>query len=40
MLVPLDFLLRWLLGLLTTALLGGAGYILYQRYDGELVSNA
>lgn len=40
MLMPLDFLLRWLSGLLTIALLGGAGYILYQWYEGELVSNA
>ena len=39
MLMPLDFLLRWLSGLLTIALLGGAGYILYQWYEGELVSN-
>lgn len=39
MLMPLDFLLRWLSSLLTIALLGGAGYILYQWYEGELVSN-
>jgi pimeloyl-ACP methyl ester carboxylesterase len=39
MLMPLDFLLRWLSGLLTIALLGGAGYILYQWYEGELVSD-
>ncbi len=39
MLMPLDFLWRWLSGLLTIALLGGAGYILYQWYEGELVSN-
>lgn len=39
MLMPLDFLLRWLSGLLTIALLGSAGYILYQWYEGELVSD-
>jgi pimeloyl-ACP methyl ester carboxylesterase len=39
MLMPLDFLLRWLSGLLTIALLGGAGYILYQWSVEELVSN-
>lgn len=39
MLMPLDFLWRWLSGLLTITLLGGASYILYQWYEGELVSN-
>jgi pimeloyl-ACP methyl ester carboxylesterase len=39
MLMPLSFLLRWLSGLLTIALLGGAGYILYQWYERELVSD-
>jgi pimeloyl-ACP methyl ester carboxylesterase len=39
MFMPLDFLLRWLSGLLTVALLGGGGYILYQWYDGELASD-
>jgi pimeloyl-ACP methyl ester carboxylesterase len=39
MLMPLDFLLRWLSGLLTIALLGSGGYILYQWYEGELVSD-
>ncbi len=39
MFMPLDFLLRWLSGLLTIALLGGAGYLFYQWYEGELVSN-
>lgn len=38
MFMPLDCLLRWLSGLLTIALLGGAGYILYQWYEGEIVS--
>lgn len=39
MFMPLDFLLRWLSGLLTIALLGSAAYILYQWYEGELVSD-
>nr|WP_242050662.1 alpha/beta hydrolase [Oculatella sp. FACHB-28] len=39
MLMPLDFLLRWLSSLLTIAFLGSAGYILYQWYEGELVSD-
>lgn len=39
MFMPLDFLLRWLSGLLTIAFLGSAGYILYQWYEGELVSD-
>lgn len=39
MLMPLDFLLRLLSSLLTIALLGGGGYILYQWYNGELVSD-
>ncbi|HEY9618979.1 MAG TPA: alpha/beta hydrolase, partial [Crinalium sp.] len=39
MLMPLDFLLRWLSGLLTIALLAGGGYILYQWHEGELVSD-
>jgi len=39
MLMPLDFLLRWLSVLLTVALLGSAGYILYQYYEEELVSD-
>ncbi|MBD2461882.1 alpha/beta hydrolase [Oscillatoria sp. FACHB-1407] len=37
--MPLDFLLRCLSGVLTIALLGGAGYILHQWYEGELVSD-
>jgi pimeloyl-ACP methyl ester carboxylesterase len=39
MLMPLDFFLRWLSGLLTIPLLGGAGYILYQWHERELVSD-
>jgi pimeloyl-ACP methyl ester carboxylesterase len=39
MFTPLDFLLRWLSGLLTIALLGSAASILYQWYEGELVSD-
>lgn len=39
MFMPFDFLLRWLTSFLTIALLGGAGYILYQWYAGELVSD-
>ncbi len=39
MLMPIDFIIRWLSGLLTTALLGGAAYILYQWYEGELIDN-
>lgn len=39
MIMPLDFLLRWLSGLLTVAWLGGAGYILYRWHEGELVSD-
>lgn len=36
-LMPLDFLLRWLIGLLSMALLGGGIYILYEWYEGELL---
>ncbi len=39
MLMPLDFLWRWLSGLLTLVFLGSAAYVLYQWYEGELVSN-
>ena len=39
MFMPLDFLWRWLSGLLTLVFLGSAVYILYQWYEGELVSN-
>lgn len=37
--MPLDFLLRLLLSLPAIALLGGGGYIVYQWYAGELISN-
>jgi pimeloyl-ACP methyl ester carboxylesterase len=39
MFMPLDFLLRLLSSLVTPALLGGGVYILYQWYEGELVSD-
>lgn len=39
MFMPLDFLLRLLLSLLAIALLGSGGYIFYQWYTGELISN-
>lgn len=39
MFMPFDFLLRLLSSLVTIALLGGGVYILYQWYEGELISN-
>ncbi|HEY9859831.1 MAG TPA: alpha/beta hydrolase [Candidatus Obscuribacterales bacterium] len=36
---PLDFLLRWLAGLFSIALLGGGIYILHEWYEGDLISN-
>ena len=36
--MPLDFLLRWLTGLLSIALLGGGIYILHEWYEGELAA--
>lgn len=39
-LMPLDFLLRWLIGPLAIALLGGGIYILYEWYEGELLDRA
>ena len=39
MFMPLDFLLRLLSSLLTIALLGGGGYILYKCHIGELIDN-
>jgi hypothetical protein len=38
--MPLDFLLRWLTGLLTSALLGGGIYVLHEWYTGELIDRA
>lgn len=38
--MPLDFLLRWLAGLLTLALLGGGIYILHEWYEGELLARS
>lgn len=39
MFMPIDFLLRLLSNLVTIALLGGGSYILYQWYEGNLVSD-
>jgi pimeloyl-ACP methyl ester carboxylesterase len=39
MFMPLDFLLRLLSNLVTVALVGGGSYILYQWYEGNLVSD-
>ncbi len=39
MFMPLDFLLRLLSSLVTIALLGGGGYVLYEWYRGELIDN-
>jgi pimeloyl-ACP methyl ester carboxylesterase len=39
MFMPLDFLLRWLTGFLTIALLGGGAYLLHQWHEGELISD-
>ena len=36
--MPLDFLLRWLTGLRSIALLGGGIYILHEWYEGELLA--
>ncbi|HEY9908908.1 MAG TPA: alpha/beta hydrolase [Thermosynechococcaceae cyanobacterium] len=38
--MPLDFLLRWLTGLLTSALLGGGIYVLHEWYTEELIDRA
>ena len=35
--MPLNFLITWLVGLLSIGLLGGGLYILYEWYEGELV---
>lgn len=37
---PLTFLLQWLTGLLSIALLGGGIYIVYQWYERELIDRA
>jgi pimeloyl-ACP methyl ester carboxylesterase len=39
MFMPLDFLLRLLSNLASIAILGGGAYILYEWYEGELVSD-
>lgn len=39
MFMPLDFLLRSLSNLVALVILGGGGYILYQWYEGELLSD-
>ena len=39
MFMPLDFLLRLLSNLVTIAILGSGVYILYQWYEGELISD-
>ncbi|MDX2228176.1 MAG: alpha/beta hydrolase [Leptolyngbyaceae cyanobacterium bins.349] len=39
MFMPLDFILRLLSSLVTIAILGGGGYIFYQWYQGELISD-
>lgn len=39
MFMPFDFLLRSLTNLVTIAILGGGAYILYEWYEGELVSD-
>ncbi|WP_041934366.1 alpha/beta fold hydrolase [Gloeothece verrucosa] len=36
--MPLDFVLRWLTGLLSLVLLGGSIYILHEWYEGELIN--
>ncbi|MBD2021577.1 alpha/beta hydrolase [Leptolyngbya sp. FACHB-36] len=38
--MPLDFLFRWLAGLLAVALLGGGIYILHEWYERELIDRA
>lgn len=40
MFMPLDFLLRLLSSLVSIAILGGGAYILYQWYEGALISNS
>lgn len=38
--MPLDFLVRWLSGLLMIAFLGGGIYILHEWYEGDLLDRA
>lgn len=38
--MPLDFLFRWLTGLLSIALLGGGIYLLHEWYERELIDRA
>lgn len=40
LLTPLNFLLQWLTGLLSIALLGGGIYIIHQWYERELLDRA
>lgn len=35
--MPLNFLLLWLVGLLSLGILGGGIYIFYEWYEGELL---
>jgi pimeloyl-ACP methyl ester carboxylesterase len=37
---PLNFLLQWLAGLLSIALLGGGIYIVHEWYEGDLIDRA
>jgi pimeloyl-ACP methyl ester carboxylesterase len=39
MFMPFGLLLQWLSNLLTIAILGGGAYILYEWYEGDLVSD-
>lgn len=38
--MPLDFLLRWLAGLFSIALIGSGIYILHEWYEGDLIDRA
>jgi len=38
--MPIEFLLRWLSGVLAIALLGSGVYILHEWYEGDLISDA
>ncbi|MBD2034988.1 alpha/beta hydrolase [Leptolyngbya sp. FACHB-321] len=37
--MPFGFLLQWLTNLFTVAILGGGAYVLYEWYEGDLVSD-